>query len=672
MRVGAPSRAFGRHFLRVESLAIAALTLVLLLVYPAARDTGVFQLIEGQTLDWRFQARGARQPSDDIVIVAVDEATLSEAGRWPFPREWLARTIDVLETAGARVIVFDLLLTGAEGESALSNPALLVARSHSGASGDELLAEAIRRAGNVLVPYAFSFDPAAGTQPSLPQPVRNSAYRLVIQGGTEAPAAAAPAVGTLLPLTPFLEEGWPAHVTVLLEQDGKVRFAHPAIRFGDEYYPSLAVEAARLFLGLDRSAMALRTGRSLKLGERSLPLDGRMGMALNYAGPEGTFPQYSLADTASERVHPSAFRGKVVLVGATAEALGDRFQSPYSLQFPGVELVATMVDNVLTGRPLDRGVVVERWDLATILAAGFLSLGLPLLRRPLAVGIAAAGFLAGWAVLTGYMFTAHLVWLNATFPALLVLLGAGVTITGRTVRETRMRSQAERQQELLAHYVSPLTAAGLAEMDSVRGDGRQSAAAVMFVDLVGYTQTSEHLQETGTAAMLRRFHGLVEQQVSVFGGTIDKFMGDAAMVVFGLPAPSPRDAANAVACARSLAALLCEKQGTRAFPAASDIRCGIGIHFGPVILTELGGHAHRQITITGDTVNVASRLEGLTRDWGATIIVSEEVLDATRAAGEQALTEGFERLPVDTVRGRSRPVSLWAWRHAHREQPAPA
>lgn len=676
MRRGERLRACGRFLRRAETLAIVALTILLLLVYPVARDSGAFRAIEGRTLDWRFQARGAHVPAPEIVIVAIDEQTLAQTGRWPFSREWLARTVERLDSAGARTIVFDLLLTGAESsdpESPLGSPPQAPdGSSEAGGAtdNDKALAAAIGRAGNVVVPYAFSFDRKVRRAGDLPPAVKVSSYRLVVKDQAAGNLLEPEVEGMLLPQMPFLAAGYPAHVSLFLEPDGTVRFAHPAMRFRDEYYPSVAIEAVRLFLGLDRNEAALHLARSVSLGKRRLPLDGLTGMVLNHAGPAGTFPRYSLADVATGKLKAGAFQGKLVLIGATATALGDRFLTPFSLRLPGVELVATMLDNVLAARPIKRGAAAEAWDIAAILAVGLLTLVLVGLKRAAAIGIAAFGLLAAWMAVTGYAFAVHLIWLNVTFPAILIIGAAAVAIAGRLVREPRLRARAERQRSTLSHYVSPLTSAGLAHADTMRGEGETTEAAVMFVDLVDYTQTSERMAVGRSAAMLRDFHEIVEREVSAFGGTIDKFMGDAAMAVFGVPVGTKADAANAIACARSLAETLRKRNEVAANVGSIPMSCGAGIHFGPVTLTELGGRMHRQITLTGDTVNIASRLEAMTREWGATIIASETVMAAAREAGAHEQVAGFELLPVRHIRGRSLPLKLWALGTAEEDAPA--
>jgi len=183
----------------------------------------------------------------------------------------------------------------------------------------------------------------------------------------------------------------------------------------------------------------------------------------------------------------------------------------------------------------------------------------------------------------------------------------------------------------------------------------------MFVDIVGYTHISERIGPPAVARLLRRFHGRIEQVAQAHGGVIDKFIGDAALVVFGASGGDVSDAANAIACARRIAEQIGDEEAETEDAGEPKATCGIGIDFGEVTIAEVGGSAHAEITVAGDTVNVASRLEALTREWSTTIIVTDAAFEAARAAGADEILEGFQELPVRKVRGRDQPVRLWAW-----------
>jgi adenylate cyclase len=461
--------------------------------------------------------------------------------------------------------------------------------------------------------------------------------------------------GVLAPHTGFLDTGHPAHVTVIVEDDGNLRFTHPAVRYGDEWYPSLAIEAARLYLGLDKNAIGLDLDRGVLLGNRLLESGTDLTLPINYAGPEGTYPAVSLIDVANGKVAPEVFEDRLVLIGAAATGLGDRFVTPYSPNLPGVETWANVIDNILYRGFLRR--VPPETDVLVIIAGGLLALLCGALGRTSLALSAMAVLTLGWCVLNAAVFTAAQTWLNFIFPAASIVLGTIVVVAARSLRESRLRLQSDRDRQSMARYIPPLTGRGMTSDDG----GQSHMAVVMFVDLVGYTKASEHMTPAETAALLRRFHGGVEQAVTNHGGVIDKFIGDAALAVFGLPDAGPAHAGAAIACARRIADELAEWDRELKAAGNPGIGCGAGLHFGPVVVAEVGGAAHAQVTVTGDTVNVASRLEALTRSWRTTIIASDAVVDAARSGTDRAMLDGFTALPFQEIRGRDRPVGIWCW-----------
>lgn len=639
--------------------------MTLAVVYLAARDIGPFQVIEGETLDWRFRLRGPQPVSPDIAIVAIDDRSLGELGRWPFSRAWLAAAVDAIAGDGATSIVFDLLLVGPEqqarappesGAAASGNPS-----DAAGSDADRLLAEAIGRAGNVAVPFAFVYGPDEANVSDLPDVVERAAYPVVRASGVGLARRAGNPGGALVPLERFLAAGRPAHATVFVNADGSLRLTHPAIRYGESYYPSLPVEGVRQFLGIERQDLTLDLGKALSLGNRSFPMGPDMALAINYAGPRGVFETWSFIDVAKGGFPPGTFRGRLVLVGSDAAGLSDRFETPYSPALPGVEVFANIVDNFLGRGFLRRSPQTTLIDLMAIGIAGLMAASLGLLRRPVAAMLATAAFLGLWSAVAVYSFIAWKTWLNFLFPALALLLGATIVIAALAARESRRRSYAEARSTSLARYVSPLAMSDLQARESRSEIELAQDAAVMFADLVGFTHASEMLPPAAAARLLRRFHGCVEEAALAEGGIVDKFVGDAALVVFGVPQRGASDAVSATACARRLVRALAEWQRESGGAGLPELTCGVGIHYGAVSIAEVGGRTHAQITVTGDTVNVASRLQALTRDWSTQVIVSDAVVHAVRAAGALEMLDGFAELPVQKVRGRDRRIRLWAW-----------
>jgi adenylate cyclase len=636
---------------RLRIAAAILVTLTVAIGYVTARPLPMVEAIEGQALNWRFRLRGPLTPGPETVLVTIDDKTLAALDQRYPSRSHLARAVAALSADGARVIAFDLLLIGREGAAVGPEPS----------DADRALRDAIRGAGNVIVPFAFVFDPQDADLTTLTPEIEAAAFRVTQAPPGRRPALAPRPAGLLVPAPEFLAAGSGAHVNVVLSADGGLRFAHPVIGYGGRYFPSLPIEAARLYLGVARDRVALRFDQGIGLGDRLLPTDEAMRVAVNYYGPARTFVNHSLIDLIEGRLPSGSFADRVVLIGATAQGWGDRFATPYSPALPGVEVFATVIDNLLHGRWLVRSPWIRGLDLLAIVLCGLAGAMLARLGTPLAMVMMAAVLLGAWSGLNFLLFSQAGLWLDFTFPTAALLLSVAVAVAGRLMGEYGLRRRAERQRQSLSRYVST------ALTDSLVDDGRSLApehthyAAILFVDMAGFTGLSETMAPRETLALLRAFHRAVEARVLAHGGVIDKFIGDAVLAVFGLQGARPEDPVDALACARDLAG------GAGPGPedgrsATALAKLGIGLHFGPVAVGEVGGETQAQLTVTGDTVNVASRLQDLTRAQDTAILASDALMEAVRAQGGSALLEGFEELPMQEIRGRRRPIGIWAWR----------
>lgn len=234
----------------------------------------------------------------------------------------------------------------------------------------------------------------------------------------------------------------------------------------------------------------------------------------------------------------------------------------------------------------------------------------------------------------------------------LVVAGILATVVWRARRLVLRHAMAERERANLARHFSPNMVDMLARSDEPLGAVRRQKVAVLFADIVGFSGLAERLGPERTMDLLRKTHSLVAEQVFAHGGTLDKYIGDAVMATFGVPIVGPEDAANAVACARSIREALVANNPLESNP----VQVGIGVHFGEVVIGDIGDERRLEFGVIGDTVNVASRLEGLTRDLGP-IVVSDELFTA---AGESAaIADGFRRIPGQKLRGREEPIDIW-------------
>ena len=243
-----------------------------------------------------------------------------------------------------------------------------------------------------------------------------------------------------------------------------------------------------------------------------------------------------------------------------------------------------------------------------------------------------------------------------------LLVSAGLALLVRRSRAlVAERAAAERERSNLARYFSPKVVDTLAERDEPLGRVRRQSVGVLFADLVGFTTLAESMPPEGVMAMLRGFHGRMEDEVFRHGGCLEKFIGDALLATFGVPDPGPRDATDTLACARGMLAALADWNRERARDGQPPLTMGVGLHYGPAVLGDIGSARSMAFATVGDTINVASRLQSLTRDLGVALVASGEFLAALdREGAEPALRKGLAQRGPHALRGRDHAIEVWA------------
>ena len=324
------------------SLILAVGVAAVYLANPAC-----IQTLELKALDFRFQARGVRAPGGDVAVVAIDEASLSELGRWPWPRNVTARLVEALEVEGAKTVVFDLGFF----EPDQTDP-----------HNDQMLAEAVGR-GRPQVVLGYYFQMAPGPETVTPEEIGRAAEGIVNGHYSMVPASAGAGYGppravVPQPNLPLLSEAAVAsgYFNIFPDSDGAVRAVPLAIWCLDKYFLPISLQAVRDFSTKGRSALELGTGGvdAVRVDGHSPSVDRSGFMYLNYLGPSGTVPRYSAADVMAGRLTPGALEGRIVFIGPTAAGLGDIRVTPFDPALPGVEIHATAADNILHRNWLSR------------------------------------------------------------------------------------------------------------------------------------------------------------------------------------------------------------------------------------------------------------------------------------------------------------------------------
>lgn len=265
------------------------------------------------------------------------------------------------------------------------------------------------------------------------------------------------------------------------------------------------------------------------------------------------------------------------------------------------------------------------------------------------------------------MLDPHTVLVGQRVQEVIVLLLVAGTLAAAVRRARRLahrQAEVERERSNLARYFPPSMVDRLSHADRPLGEGREQTVAVLFADVVGFTRLAEQATPQQVVEGLRALHRRLEACVFDNHGTLDKFLGDGVMATFGTPDPGPSDAANALACARAMQAAVDEWNGRRRDAGLPPIRLSVGVHWGRVVLGDIGSERRLEFTVLGDTVNVAARIEALTRVLGCRVAASEALVDVLRASGDPraaSLLDGFREAGPQILQGRAEPVAVWTW-----------
>ena len=672
----------------------------------------LLEVIEAKTVDMRFRLRGERTPGDTIAIIVVDENTESNLGRWQSSgRRWLAELLRILDEGQATVVGFDLTLaeldegpvpeafdkvtaryleTARPDETATVEMLASLQSIREAYDYDRQLAEAIQAAGNVVLGYHV-LDAASAEQLT---PEQHAAYRDIIARtryttlkfppNTPQQALRVPHVDGIKPNLPIFSEAAKSfgYFTVPHDIDGSIRHAALLMEYMGDYYPSLDLEIARAYLNPALPpiihAVAGEGGGSIatiQIGNTFLPVDERGNLWINYYGKEGTFPRYSLSDVIDgKNVKPKAFVGKIVLVGFVSAIYQDVHSVPFQADtFPGVEVHATILDNILRQNFLTRPEWATMLDgLIVCVLAVALGMTLPLKHPVRGLLIMGAGLL----IAAGIPYCAFLfanIWLNMTIPFLFVVLDY-LTLTSynlgvaRHKHRTEEQKRKEEERKRLAeeakkeeirrafqHYVSPaLVEQIVAVPEKLELGGTERQLTAFFADVRGFTSLSETMKPQELVAFLNDLFTEMTAIVMAHGGTLDKYIGDAIMAFYGAPVDQPDHAVRACKTAVDMLIRLEELRVRWIAEGLPDIRLGIGLNTGDMVVGNIGSPSRFNYTIMGDAVNLASRLEGATKQYGTSIILS-------RATCQHLDESAFWVRELDTVRvkGKQEPVTMY-------------
>jgi len=585
-----------KHNLTGFGIGVAVIALVLLF-----RVIDLFEKIELNTLDYRFVARGQRIPSPEIVIVTIDQAeSISNLGSWPWPRSYHARAIDRIKKAGAKVIGLDI---------DFSNPSPDPAQ-------DRLFAESMKKAGNVVGVSLFD---TSGKGNFVVETEHHTIEMLEKS------------------MLAFGFTGFDRDV------DGFVRYARLKKEIIESRYTFGLVLLAK-YLGKSEEDI-LKYAPVFKYRSAE-------GVRINYCGKPFSFKSISFYRVLRGEFEQDFFKDKIVLVGATAPILHDEFPTPFfenEIPMPGVEIHANLIDNLLAKKFLYK--LSAAGNVLIIFLFGMLTTFFAMRFGASRSLLLTVFEIIVYFFINLFLFNAKDLWIEMVYPLWAMLLVYMGIILFRFVTEGRERRKLK---ETFQRYVSrDVVEEILSHPDQVALKGRRMKITIFFSDIRNFTTLSEKLTPEQIVEMLNEYFTAMTEVALKYKGTIDKFIGDALMCIFGAPIPHADDAERAVrASVEMLERLdqLCKKwcaEGRDTF------RIGIGLNTGEAVVGNIGSAHKMEYTVIGDSVNVASRIESLNKQYNATLLISGSVYQETSRIIEA------KYLGSTQVKGKKEPVEIY-------------
>ncbi|MBX4972131.1 adenylate/guanylate cyclase domain-containing protein [Rhizobium lentis] len=583
---------------------------------------GLLDRMEASLADIRSVIVGARTPPPVVSIVAIDDRTAATHG-YPLGRATLARLVDAITGLKPKALALDILLVDPGPEE-----------------GDAALTSALGRGPSVIA--------AAATFAQSRQRVADRA---------EDPLAAIPeADQLLLPLPRFAEAAAVGIVNVVTDQTGTPRFIPLISRASNRLDPAFPLRVASVALGVDPSIER----DAVVLGALRIPTDLGQRLPVTFYGRHGSIATFSAVDALDGRLPADAVAGRIVVIGSTVTGGGDVFPTPFDPVMPGVEVMSTAITHLVTGDGMVRDHRIRLIDAGTAVVLPLILVSLIAWRRSAAGYLIIVLTLVVWAIFNLSAFV-HGYWLSAALPIAAALPPALIFGAAELWRDRGRASHFAEQSALLQRIEAPGLGEWLARDPNFLAEPVRQSAAVVFIDLSGFTGLSEKLGPAKVSEVLSGFFELIDEEARAHHGAITSFMGDGAMILFGLPEPADDDATRAVACA----VRLCER--TRSWLRtqagfADRIGFKVGAHCGPIVASRLGSGERQQITAAGDTVNVGSRLMEVAASHGVELALSAEIV---RAAGPDSvlLKSGRIEGPMETaLRGRASHIDAWLWR----------
>jgi len=619
------------------STLIAGLFSVLLYLNPTS-----LQRFNTNFIDSFFNFRGSTKASSDIAIIDIDEKSLKELGQWPWSRDKIARIVKNLTDAKMGILGFDMVFA----ESDRTSPKKILKDLNitiKAKDYDEILADTLKTSPAILG-FVFNFE--KNFTNNLP-PVQNAIFSETNKNEYNSYIPRAKGYTTNIPLlqqSAFSSGGF----NMIPDSDGVVRYVPMVFSYDGGIYPSLTLEMIRAILGVqivninyDENGIS-----NIKIGELTIPTDRYGRVFVNYVGGKKSYKYISAVDIYNNNFKKSDIEGKILLFGTSAAGLLDLRATPFSTTFPGVEIHANVLDNIINQNFISSPSYAFGENIVIIFILVWFLFFISNYLSPKVLVVFSVLFL--FFIYYGYyylMFDEKIL-LNFLYPFLAILFSIFYILFQKLFIESK---QKELIKQKFAKKVSPAVVEELLK-DEVDFSAKEKEVTIFFSDIRSFTTISENFESASKLLdYLNSYLSFMSDIILKHSGTIDKYIGDAIMAYWNAPVKQDSHADLCVSSALKQVEAIEELNKTLSPP----IAIGIGIHTGVATVGEVGSQNRSDFTIIGDSVNLASRLEGLTKAYGAKIIISQNTKDK--------LTKSYQirELDVVKVKGKDKSIAIY-------------
>lgn len=614
-----------------------------------------FLSLDNRLRDFLFVLRGPIPASDNIVIVDIDEKSLKIEGQWPWSRDRVAQLIQNLSNAEAGIIGLDMVFSEEDKRSPHTIVSSLPNFQGQVDNYDEVLAKTIAST-PTIGGYFFTYDSSEKSEtPLIPAVfVERKANKQAFIITPEHLVLNIPILQNAFYSSGFFNS---TH-----DEGGMIRRAPLVMRYDSTIYPSLALEMVRIFTDAKQVFVnnSLTGVESIDVNKLHIPTDRFAHLMVNYRGPQNSFKYISATAILNNTFNQDDVSGKFVLVGTSAVGLSDLRATPYDTVMPGVEVHANVIDNLLQQDFIALPEHTELFDLLLIFTSVALVITLlSLINVWFVLPLFMALFYGLYLFMMEMLFVEGIV-LNILFPLAAIILSFMAGLLIDYIFNLRQK------QLVMSVFAKKVSANVMDDLIQNSSDTllkpKKREVSIFFSDIRSFTSISEKLADPERViSMLNTYMTPMVDAITKHHGTVDKFIGDAVMAYWNAPIAVKDHADEAVESALEQISLLKVLNLELLQTYGVEIEIGIGIHTGEVTIGEMGSVGRSDYTIIGDNVNLASRLEGLTKMYGAHIIISEQTkvqltdqyrlrsLDIVQVKGKTEEVEIFEVLSDQDV-----------------------